>query len=127
MPKTPNTYDRRIQLGASRRRLEDAIELHRQERWNGAIYMGGYAIECALKSLICYNNQTNNFTDTQVFKKGLQGSDLHSLVKLLEALPNIQKVLESNSYRQAWITVTSLWRNDKLPKNCGLKPPLLRG
>jgi hypothetical protein len=41
-----DTYDRRIQLGASRRRFEDAEILHNQKRWTGAIYMGGYAIEC---------------------------------------------------------------------------------
>ncbi|MGD1809172.1 hypothetical protein ACP6PL_27565 [Dapis sp. BLCC M126] len=118
MANTPDTYGRSIQLGASRRRLEDARVLHSQKRWNGAIYMGGYAIECALKSLICYQEPTNNFKDTTVFKQGLKGSDLHSLIKLLDALPNIQKVIESqkgnNSYRQAWITVTSLWRNDEL-------------
>ncbi len=118
MPNTPDTYDRSIQLGASRCRLKDARALHSQKRWNGAIYMGGYAIECALKSLICYQELTNNFKDTTVFKQGLKGSDLHSLVKLLDALPNVQRVIESqqgnNPYRQAWITVTSLWRNDEL-------------
>ncbi|RQH14516.1 HEPN domain-containing protein, partial [Okeania hirsuta] len=61
MPNTPDTYGRSIQLGASRRRLEDARVLHSQKRWNGAIYMGGYAVECALKSLICYQEPTNNF------------------------------------------------------------------
>lgn len=49
-----DTYDRRVQLGASRRRLEDAQVLHQQERWSGVMYLGGYAIECSLKSLICY-------------------------------------------------------------------------
>ncbi|MEN2383687.1 MAG: hypothetical protein HEQ35_31370 [Gloeotrichia echinulata IR180] len=37
-----DTYDRRCQLGASRRRLEDALALHNQKRWTGAIYLGGY-------------------------------------------------------------------------------------
>ncbi|NEP05052.1 MAG: HEPN domain-containing protein, partial [Okeania sp. SIO4D6] len=107
-----------MQLGASRCRLEDARALHSQKRWNGAVYMSGYAIECALKSLICYQERTNNFKDTTVFKQGLRGSKLHSLVKLLDALPNIQRVIEypqrNNPYRQAWITVTSSWKNDEL-------------
>ncbi|MDJ0518305.1 MAG: hypothetical protein QNJ74_19315 [Trichodesmium sp. MO_231.B1] len=117
MPNTPDTYDRSIQLGASRCRLEDARALHSQKKWNGAIYMGGYAIECALKSLICYQEGTNNFKNTTVFKQGLRGSKLHSLVKLLTALPNIQRVIAqpgNNPYREAWNTVTSLWQNDKL-------------
>ena len=32
-----DTYDRRIQLGASRRRFEDAEVLHSQKHWTGAI------------------------------------------------------------------------------------------
>ncbi|MBO1351249.1 MAG: hypothetical protein EBE86_029555 [Hormoscilla sp. GUM202] len=80
--------------------------------------MGGYAIESVLKSLICYMEVKNNFKDTKIFKEGLRGADLHSLVKLLEALPDIQRVIQSketnNPYRQAWNTVSSLWLNDQL-------------
>ena len=54
-----DTYDRRCQLGASRRRFEDASALHSCKRWGGAVYMGGYAIECSLKSLICYVENAN--------------------------------------------------------------------
>ncbi len=59
-----DTYGRSIQLGASRRRLEDAEALHRQKRWHGAVYLGGYTIECSLKALICYNEEKQNFKDT---------------------------------------------------------------
>ena len=116
MDNNPDTYDRTIQLGASRRRLEDAEALYNQERWNGAIYMGGYAIECALKSLICYEEDTYNLRHTKVFKS-LKGSNLHDLGQLLEALPDIRRAIESSkgnkSYKEAWDTV-KLWRNDKL-------------
>ena len=113
----PDTYDRRCQLGASRRRLEDAQVLHNQKRWTGAIYLGGYAIECSLKSLICYEQEENNFKDTRIFKKGLQGSELHSLTKLIGAIPVLQRAIaldRTNGYRDAWNTVSSLWRNDEL-------------
>ncbi|MBC6481782.1 MAG: hypothetical protein GDA56_32490 [Hormoscilla sp. GM7CHS1pb] len=113
----PDTYDRRVQLGASRRRLEDAQVLHNQKRWTGAIYLGGYAIECALKSLICYEEGKNNFKDTQVFKKGLQGSDLHNLAKLLGFVNSVQRSISldrTNGYREAWNKVSSQWRNDEL-------------
>ncbi len=49
-----DTYDRRVQLGASRHRRKDAEFLQQSARWNGAIYLAGYAIECSLKALICY-------------------------------------------------------------------------
>lgn len=112
-----DTYDRRVQLGASRRRLEDAQALDSQKRWAGAVYLGGYALECSLKSLICYDEGKNNFKDTATFKKGMQGADLHNLSKLLEALPSVQRYIQldrTNTYKPAWHTVSSLWRNDEL-------------
>lgn len=113
----PDTYDRRVQLGASRRRLEDAQVLHNQKRWTGAIYLGGYAIECALKSLICDEEDKNNFKDTQVFKKGLQGADLHDLAKLLDCVDSVKRLISldrTNGYREAWNKIVSQWRNDEL-------------
>lgn len=113
----PDTYGRSCQLGASRRRFEDAQALHNCKRWTGSIYLGGYAIECSLKSLICYEENKNNFKDTRIFNKGLQGSELHSLTKLLSSLPSIQRTIaldRTNSYKDAWNTVSSLWRNDEL-------------
>jgi stress-induced morphogen len=76
-----DTYDKRCQLGASRRRLEDAQSLLIQKRWTGATYLGGYAIECSLKSLICHEEGQSNFKDTRIFKNRLQGASLHSLTK----------------------------------------------
>jgi len=113
-----DTYDTRIQLGASRRRLEDARALRDKKRWSGAMYLGGYAIECSLKSLICYEEgpKINNFKETRSFKKGLQGSDLHNLPKLLECVESLKRAIEldrSNTYKDAWKTLSS-WRNDQL-------------
>ncbi len=112
-----DTFDKRSQLGASRRRFEDAQILNDQKRWTGSIYLGGYAIECSLKSLVCYEERKNNFKDTSVFQKGLQGASLHNLVTLLEALPVIQRVIQldrTGKYKEAWNLVTFIWRNDEL-------------
>lgn len=112
-----DTYDRRCQLGASRRRLEDALALHNQKRWTGAIYLGGYAIECSLKSLICYEERKNNFKDTKVFQQGLQAASLHNLTTLLNYLPVVQRAItldRTGTYRQAWNLVSFVWRNDEL-------------
>ena len=80
-----DTYDCRTQLGASRRRYEDALALYNARRWNGAIYVGGYAIECSLKSLICYiNNSKRNFKDTPMYTGGARGAALHNLESLLK-------------------------------------------
>ena len=37
---------------AHNERLKDARALLREQRWSGAVYLGGYAIECLLKALI---------------------------------------------------------------------------
>lgn len=38
------------QASASHQRLEDAKALLNASRWRGAMYMGGYAVECLLKT-----------------------------------------------------------------------------
>jgi hypothetical protein len=112
-----DTYDRRCQLGASRRRLEDAQSLHLQKRWTGATYLGGYAIECSLKSLICYEEKKHNLKDTRIFQNELQGASLHNLTKLLDSLPVVQRAItldRTGTYKEAWKVVSSVWRNDEL-------------
>jgi hypothetical protein len=112
-----STYDSRIQLGASRRRREDAESLHSNGRWAGAIYLAGYAIECSLCALICYREDKYNFKDTQVFKGGTQGATLHNLTRLLSALPSLQRAIKTDRngvYKQAWQTITDLWQKDEL-------------
>ncbi|WP_026100830.1 hypothetical protein [Synechococcus sp. PCC 7336] len=112
-----DTYNRRSQLGASRRRLEDALALHKSQRWIGSTYLGEYAIECSLKSLICYEERKNSFKETRGFQAGLQGASLHSLQKLLKWSPTLQRTIEldrTGKYKNAWKTITSTWRNDEL-------------
>lgn len=113
----PNTYDKRCQLGASRRRFEDAVALHSCKRWWGAVYIGGYAIECSLKSLICYEENKPNFKETSAFKQGLQGASLHNLAVLFSKIPSLQRTISldrTGNYRNAWNTIVSIWINDEL-------------
>jgi hypothetical protein len=113
-----DTYDCRVQLGASRHRRKDAEFLQQSARWNGAIYLAGYAIECSLKALICYGEHKNNLKDTAVFNQGVQGADLHNLWRLYEATPlcfrNAFELDRTNTLRNAWITIIKLWRKDEL-------------
>lgn len=112
-----DTYDKNCQLGASRRHLKDAHILHIQKRWSGSIYLGGYAIECSLKSLICYEEGEDNFKNTQIYKKGMRGSELHNLTNLLRQSKYVQRAIaldRSEDYKKAWDTVSTLWRNAEL-------------
>lgn len=112
-----DTYNRRVQLGASRRRREDAEALQRAGRWTGAIYLGGYAIECSLCALICFYEGKNNFKDTRAFKQGSQGRTLHNLIHLLGKLPSVQRAImldRTGVYRNAWDIITNHWQKDEL-------------
>lgn len=112
-----DTYDRRIQLGASRRRLEDAEALHKANRWAGAMYVGGYAVECALKSQICYRENKSSFKETSCFKNGVTGNSLHNLSLLLSYSPEIKRAIStdrSDTYKPSWKTIQSEWCKDEL-------------
>ncbi len=112
-----DTYGKSCQLGASRRRFEDAQALLAQKRWTGAIYLGGYTVECSLKSLICHEEGKNNLKETKFFQKGSQAASLHNLTNLLDSLPVIQRTIKldrTGTYKQAWNLVSSVWRNDEL-------------
>jgi len=117
MPYSHDTYDRRIQLGASRRRREDAEQLHDMQRSAGAIYLGGYAVECSMLALICYNEGVNSIKDTRLFKQSNSGATLHSLTILLDSLPAIKRAIsldQTGRYKEAWNTITRLWKKDAL-------------
>jgi hypothetical protein len=114
-----DTYDRRVQLDASRHRRKDAEFLQRSARWNGAIYLAGYAIECSLKALVCFGECKNNLKDTDPFKRGVQGAALHNLWSLYEATPpsfrnTIEKGDRASRLKNAWGIITTLWQKDHL-------------
>lgn len=114
-----NTYNRDVLLGASRMRLEDAETLYNAERWSGAMYLSGYAIECSLKSLICYEEGKHNLKHTTI--SSTSGKMLHNLGFLLACLPQIEREItidirrkESGSYSKNWATITKYWNTNQL-------------
>lgn len=109
-------YDRRVQIEASCQRYEDAKSLQKSGRWSGAMYIAGYAVECALKALICYEGCTNNLKNTQIYRQGVKGAKLHDLRLLFDALsPGFRKaILANENLKGAWSTVVGLWRMEEL-------------
>ncbi len=49
----------------ARARLADAAALHDKRRYDGAIYICGYAVEVALKARICQTLSWNGFPETR--------------------------------------------------------------
>jgi HEPN domain-containing protein len=55
-----NLERKTLLLQIANERLRDVNVLYKQKRYNGAVYLGGYVIECMLKAAICvYLNRDN--------------------------------------------------------------------
>jgi hypothetical protein len=122
MPYTHNTYDRRILLGASRQRLEDAKTLVSAQRWAGAMYLGGYAIECSLKSLLCHLENTDNLENTPTCQNNRRWIITHNLANLYQ-IPGIRRIIQqfiamdrskSNKNISAWHYIVNNWQTNEL-------------
>lgn len=65
----------------ARSRLQDAAALLAANRFDGAYYLFGLAVECALKACICRKTRRYDFPDRDLALKSHQ----HELSKLVEA------------------------------------------
>lgn len=63
----------------ARIRLSEANALLRAKRYDGAYYLAGYAIECALKACIAKRTRRHDFPDKNLAKKVF----IHDLVQLM--------------------------------------------
>jgi hypothetical protein len=48
----PKFTEAQVYYRSAKQRLEDALVLERADRLTGAVYLGGYGIECILKAMI---------------------------------------------------------------------------
>lgn len=67
----------------ARGRLKDAEVLNKAKRYDGAIYLCGYAVEMALKARICYALKWLGFPETRKEFEGYQSFRTHNLEVLL--------------------------------------------
>ena len=67
----------------ARARIKDSQALFRARRYDGAVYLCGYAIEPALKARICRTLGWPGFPSTGGEFKGLEGFKIHRLEMLL--------------------------------------------
>lgn len=67
----------------SRARLRDATVLLKAKRYDGAVYLCGYAVELALKARICRTLRWKGFPETQSEFKGYASVKTHDLEILL--------------------------------------------
>jgi hypothetical protein len=84
-------------------RLDDALSLldtGEQSRRNGAIYLAGYAVECALKSRVC-TDRGEKILDTQFYTH-----DLTYLLGKTQKHPEIQK---NDFWSKRFHSIVSTW------------------
>jgi hypothetical protein len=84
-------------------RLEDARVLFRGRRYDGAVYVCGYAIELALQARICRVLRWQGFPSTPAEFKGLQSFKVHDLELLLHLTGCEGKI--NTSYTFDWSAV----------------------
>ncbi|MCH8290992.1 HEPN domain-containing protein [Candidatus Poribacteria bacterium] len=73
-----------VLLHIANERLRDANVLLKQKRYNGAVYLGGYVIECMLKAAICVYLSRNDLPAIY------QIHDLDELMDSSGLLPSLQ-------------------------------------
>ena len=67
----------------ARARLADAEVLHDRRRFDGAVYLCGYAVELGLKARICRTLKWTEFPSTRKDFQGLESFRTHDLDRLL--------------------------------------------
>jgi hypothetical protein len=91
---------------ASIERLLDAKCLHEAGRFQGAIYLCGYALECRLKFFICAFRGMPYLTEGEARSLG------HDLDKSLDAAGLKESLFKSEDLRVAFLRITRQWSTD---------------
>lgn len=86
-------------------RWKDAKALLKAERYDGAIYLGGYVVELALKSRICKTLKWKSFPQTRSEFQSFQSFKTHDLDVLLSLSGAEDKI--KIRYLAEWSAVTT--------------------
>lgn len=95
----------------ARRRLKEARTLLKNGGYDGAYYLAGYAVECALKACIAKQTQRHEFPDkTRVLDS--YSHDFAKLVRVANLTNDLQNERNANSvFRQNW-SIVEKWSEE---------------
>jgi HEPN domain-containing protein len=101
----------------ARLRLKEAQLLLRAGCWEGAYYLGGYAVECLLKACIARKIERHDFPD----RDRTNQSYTHDLEKLL-LLAELKEVFkeagrQDSELARNWLTVREWWEQSRYEKH----------
>jgi hypothetical protein len=100
----------------ARARLQDAEALFRANRYDGSIYLCGYAVEIGLKNKICKTLRWNEFPSARSEFQNLQSFKTHNLDMLLK-LSGVEDKIITN-FLADWSIVRE-WEPDARYKPIG--------
>jgi HEPN domain-containing protein len=100
----------------ARARLNDAIALLKAGRYDGAVYVCGYAVEIALKARICKHLKWPGYPESRKEFESFQGFKTHDFDTLL-ALTGIELTVRSK-HLEEWSTVTE-WEPEMRYREAG--------
>jgi HEPN domain-containing protein len=102
------------QRKAAKHRFDDARALFDRKRWRGAMYLGGYSVECLLKTKLMRRHDCHNLRELE---ETLQGARLlaadttiytHQLELLLRLAQGIDRLRQNQSLWRLF-NIVNLW------------------
>jgi len=91
----------------TRIRLVEAKALLDAGLFDGAYYLSGYAVECALKACIARQTQSNDFPPKPVLVRNMYTHDLVALVRLADLSKSLAARIRACAiFQHHWLTVT---------------------
>src|ERR1700722_14639989 len=89
-------------------RIEEAAALLAAQKWDGAYYLAGYAVECALKA--CISKQTNHYDFPE--KKFAEKCFTHDFPRLLDCanlVDQLEADMDADPILRAHWDIVGLW------------------
>ena len=102
------------QRKAAKHRFDDARTLFDQNRWRGAMYLGGYSVECLLKTKLMLRHDCHNLRELE---EALQDAGLlaagttiytHQLELLLRLAQGMDRLRQNQSLWKLF-NIANLW------------------
>jgi hypothetical protein len=115
MPKTRKDFQRLAQLCAT-----EAVLLAKNGRDHGAYYLGGLAIECALKACVAKKTRKHDFPHDTKYAGRVYSHDLNELLKLAELDAHLDRDMKTNARLAANWGIVKVWRVDSRYETTGL-------
>ena len=88
---------------AAEERWKDALCLHRNKRFEGAIYLCGYVLECFLKFAICKVRKRKHMDLSEAKRLG------HNLFELLDVSGSRNALVNNRDLHLAFIGINNQW------------------